>query len=64
MVRISLDESNSLDIMEESMVVGDVIMEKSNSPDNVGYLRRQFFDSCIYESGVLLWPFFSIDISI
>ena len=31
MVRISLDESNSLDIMEESMVVGDVIMEKSNA---------------------------------
>ena len=39
---IVVAESKSLEVMEESIVVGDVIMEKSHSLDNVGYLCRQF----------------------
>ena len=57
MVRISLDESNSLDIMEESMVVGDVIMEKSNSPDNVGYLCCQFLTAVYMNQVSYCGPF-------
>ena len=50
-------ESKSLEVMEESMVVGDVIMEKSNSPDNVGYLRRQFLTAVYMNQVSYCGPF-------
>ena len=52
-----MEESKSLDVMEESMVVGDVIMEKSNSPDNVGYLRRQFLTAVYMNQVSYCGPF-------
>ena len=48
-------ESKSLEVMEESMVVSDVILEKSNSFDNVGYLCRQVLTAVYTIQVSLLW---------